>query len=106
MFLAPPDSPDGSPRNKAGTNGSPVVLPTVQQHQGYHRLIMPIDPSVSLAVTVQSNKGVYALLVGSGLSRSAGVPTGWDVMTDLIRRVAVTPAERMGLLRRYFEPPP
>jgi hypothetical protein len=54
---------------------------------------MPIDPLVSLAVTVQSNKGVYALLVGSGVSRSAGVPTGWDVVLDLIRRVAVVRGE-------------
>lgn len=34
-----------------------------------------IDPSLSLAISVQSNPGVFALLLGSGVSRSAGMPT-------------------------------
>jgi SIR2-like domain len=46
------------------------------------------DPVLSLAFSVYSAKGVYALLLGSGISRSAGVPTGWDVTQDLIRRAA------------------
>ena len=29
-----------------------------------------IDPILSLAVSVRNNKGVYALLLGSGISRS------------------------------------
>jgi hypothetical protein len=47
-----------------------------------------IDPIISLAFGVYSNKGVYALLLGSGVSRGAGIPTGWEVMEDLIRKVA------------------
>src|SRR4051812_4688483 len=47
-----------------------------------------VDPFIGLAVSVQSNPGVYALLLGSGLSKAAGVPTGWDVVNNLIRRVA------------------
>jgi hypothetical protein len=47
-----------------------------------------IDPSVSLAFSVYTNKGVYALLLGSGISRSSGIPTGWEVTTDLIKKVA------------------
>ena len=47
-----------------------------------------IDPLVSLAMSVHANPGVYAVLVGSGVSRSAGVPTGWEIVLDLIRRVA------------------
>jgi len=43
---------------------------------------------VSLAFTVYSNKGVYALLLGSGISRASGIPTGWEVVLDLIRKVA------------------
>lgn len=43
---------------------------------------------IPLALSVQKNKGVYALLLGSGVSRSAEVPTGWDVVLDLIRQVA------------------
>ena len=96
-----------------------------------------IDPSLSLAASVQSNPGVFALLIGSGVSRSSGVPTGWEIVVDLIRKlaklrgeecggdpegwyktsfreppsyssllngVAKSSAERMQLLRGYFEP--
>jgi hypothetical protein len=47
-----------------------------------------VDPILSLAFSIQSNKGVYALLLGSGVSRSAGIPTGWEVTLDLIRKLA------------------
>jgi hypothetical protein len=47
-----------------------------------------IDPILSLAISVQSNPGVYMLLLGSGVSRAAGIPTGWEVVLDLIRRLA------------------
>jgi hypothetical protein len=96
-----------------------------------------IDPILSLAVSVYHNKGVYALLLGSGISRSSGVPTGWEIVLDLIRQVAhlrkevcepepdawftrtfglepnysdvldqiaKSPAERLQVLRGYFEP--
>jgi hypothetical protein len=43
---------------------------------------------VSLAFSVYSNKGAYALLLGSGISRASGIPTGWEVVLDLIRKVA------------------
>src|ERR1017187_9802386 len=46
------------------------------------------DEILSLAASMQSNKGVYALLLGSGVSRSAGVPTGWEIIEDLIKRIA------------------
>lgn len=52
-----------------------------------------IDPIVSLAFSLQSNKGVYALLVGSGVSRPAGIPTGWEVVLDLARKLARLKAE-------------
>ena len=48
-----------------------------------------IDPIQSLAFSVQSNRGVYALLLGSGVSRSAGIPTGWEIVLDLLGRLAV-----------------
>jgi hypothetical protein len=32
--------------------------------------------------------GVYVALVGSGMSSAAGIPTGWQVVQDLIRRIA------------------
>lgn len=46
------------------------------------------DPITRLAFAMQGNKGVYALLLGSGLSKSAGIKTGWDITLDLIRKVA------------------
>ena len=36
---------------------------------------------------------MYALLLGSGVSRSAGIPTGWDVVKDLIGKLAATTGE-------------
>ncbi|MBU0568916.1 SIR2 family protein [bacterium] len=47
-----------------------------------------IDPIISLAFSTYSNPGVYALLLGSGVSRSAGIPTGWEIVLDLIKKVA------------------
>ena len=32
-----------------------------------------IDPMLSLAMSMHANPGVYALLLGSGVSRSAGI---------------------------------
>lgn len=49
---------------------------------------MPIHPIIPLAVSMHANRGVYALLLGSGVSRSAEIPTGDEVTVDLIRRVA------------------
>jgi hypothetical protein len=47
-----------------------------------------IDPELALALALYNTPGAYALLLGSGVSRAAGVPTGWEVVEDLIRRVA------------------
>jgi hypothetical protein len=33
-------------------------------------------------------RGVYALLLGSGISRSSAIPTGWEIVLDLIRKLA------------------
>lgn len=41
-----------------------------------------------LAFSVVENKGVFAVLIGSGVSRAAQIPTGWEITIDLIRRVA------------------
>jgi len=46
-----------------------------------------INPIDSLALTLHHSPGVQALLLGSGVSRSAGVPTGWEITLDLIRRL-------------------
>jgi len=47
-----------------------------------------IDPLTALAFSIYENKGVYCLLLGSGVSRPAEIPTGWEVTLDLVRRVA------------------
>ena len=48
---------------------------------------------LSLAFGMHSNKGAYALLLGSGVSRSAGIPTGWEVVLDLARKLAAMKGE-------------
>jgi len=55
-----------------------------------------LDPMVSLAFSLRASPGVYALLFGSGVSRSASIPTGWEVVLDLIRRTAAAKAEEAG----------
>lgn len=47
-----------------------------------------IDPRISLAVSMHDQPGVYALLVGSGTSTGAGIPTGWGVIKDLVVKAA------------------
>lgn len=47
-----------------------------------------IDPIDSLTFSLHANKGAYALLLGSGVSRAAGIPTGWEIVENLIRRLA------------------
>jgi hypothetical protein len=47
------------------------------------------DPLTQLAFSLYESKGVFAVLLGSGLSRAADIPTGWEITLDLIRRVAL-----------------
>jgi hypothetical protein len=47
-----------------------------------------LDPVSSIAFEMQAAKGVFALLLGSGVSRAAKIPTGWDITLDLVRAVA------------------
>ena len=53
-----------------------------------------ISPTESLAFSMHANPGVYAVLVGSGLSRAAQIPTGWEITLDLIRKLAALRKER------------
>ncbi|MCF4100063.1 SIR2 family protein [Gillisia sp. M10.2A] len=43
----------------------------------------------SIAFSIYSNKGIYALLLGSGISRNSGIPTGWEIVLDLIKKLSV-----------------
>jgi hypothetical protein len=47
-----------------------------------------MDPMTALSFLVSSKRGVYVLLIGSGVSRSAGVPTGWDITVRLVNQLA------------------
>jgi hypothetical protein len=42
-----------------------------------------VDPFVVLAASLHYDRGAYAVLVGSGMSTAAGVPTGWDPTWEL-----------------------
>lgn len=64
---------------------------------------MVIAPDLSAAWSIQSAPGVYALLLGSGVSRSAGIPTGWDVVLDLVRRLADVSGETPEDLEQWYE---
>jgi hypothetical protein len=100
-----------------------------------------VAPEVAAALALRATPGAYAVLLGSGMSRASGVPTGYEVLVDLVRQVAkassdgeeaeadplgwfatatgadatydrvqgaltTSPEERVGILRRYFEPSP
>lgn len=48
-----------------------------------------IDPIQALSFSLHSNPGAYALLLGSGISQAAGIPTGWDITLELVRKLAL-----------------
>lgn len=52
-----------------------------------------IEPTLGLSFNVHSQKGTFALLVGSGVSRGAEIPTGWEVTLDLVRQLAFLQGE-------------
>lgn len=53
----------------------------------------PIDIFSTLLMSVFNNKGVYALLLGSGISVPAKVMSGWKVTEDLIKKLATVQGE-------------
>jgi hypothetical protein len=57
--------------------------------KGLKLSLLTNDSLTQLAFSVYENKGVFAVLLGSGLSRAAGIPTGWEITLDLVRRVAL-----------------
>jgi hypothetical protein len=70
-----------------------------------------IDPLDSLAFSMEANRGVYALLVGSGVSFAAEIPTGEQITSELIRRLAHIKNEDCGSdpkawYRQIFEEEP
>lgn len=47
-----------------------------------------VDALLSLALNLHAQKGAYALLIGSGVSRGAEIPTGWEIVSDLIKKLS------------------
>ncbi|MER7901466.1 SIR2 family protein [Streptomyces sp. NPDC096046] len=47
-----------------------------------------IEPAMAMALNVHSSPGVYALLLGAGISIASGVKTGWGVVQDIVGKVA------------------
>ena len=65
---------------------------TVQPALAYPRPV--IEPLVQAAFGIQSAPGVYALLLGSGVSRASGIKTGWEVLEDLCEKLAAAQGEK------------
>jgi len=53
----------------------------------------PNDSLINLSFSMHSGPGTFALLLGSGISQGAGIPTGWDIVLDLIRKLATLEGE-------------
>ena len=54
---------------------------------------MNADALGRLAFSLSETEGTYALLLGSGISSAAGIPTGWGIAMDLIRIMAISIGE-------------
>lgn len=59
--------------------------------------MIDLDPLDALALTLHHSPGVQALLLGSGISRAAGIPTGWEITVDLASRVGAVEGVREAL---------
>lgn len=55
----------------------------------------PIDAFSTLVMSIYNNKGVYALLLGSGISLEAKIMSGWKVTEDLIKKLAIVQGEQV-----------
>lgn len=49
--------------------------------------VPPLDPIVSLSVAIAEAPGSTAFFLGSGVSRDAGIPTGWEVLRATQQRL-------------------
>jgi hypothetical protein len=51
------------------------------------------DTLINLSFSMHSGPGTFALLLGSGISQGAEIPTGWEIVRDLIRQLATLEGE-------------
>ena len=54
---------------------------------------MKTEPILKLAMLLHENPGAYAILIGSGASKAAGILTGWEIVLNLIDRLATLEKE-------------
>ena len=69
-----------------GWNGRPDAFVTWWRRTHFENSM--IDALLSLSFNLHAHKGTYALLLGSGISRSAGISTGWEITLDMVSRLA------------------
>ncbi len=70
-----------------------------------------IEPIETLTFSMQPKPGLYAVLIGSGVSSAASIPTGWQITLDLVRKLAATRGESAdpepeSWFRKHFEEEP
>jgi hypothetical protein len=58
--------------------------------------VADVDPLLALAMTIERNPGLFAVLTGSGVSQGAKIPTGRQVTHDLVRRLAMLEGKDVG----------
>ena len=58
---------------------------------GYANRIAPVE---SLVFSMNAKPGLYAVLLGSGVSTAAGILTGWGITLELIKQIAVERGEQ------------
>lgn len=55
-----------------------------------------VEPAMAAAFALHGRPGAYAALIGSGMSSGAGIPTGWKIVEDLVRRIAAVEGADVG----------
>lgn len=60
-------------------------------------MIPGVEPEVPLSLSLHKAPGTYAVFLGSGVSRAAEIPTGWEVTLDLVRELAASKGEQAGV---------
>ncbi|SDJ02335.1 SIR2-like domain-containing protein [Frankineae bacterium MT45] len=66
--------------------------------------IRRLDPFIGLSTAVHAAAGVYALLLGSGISTAASIFTGWQIVTDLVRKAAAAQDPTAEIPAEGFDP--
>ncbi|PEA92923.1 hypothetical protein CON66_27210 [Bacillus cereus] len=54
-----------------------------------------MDSRLTMALSMQSNKGIYALFLGSGVSYSARIKTGWGIIQDICDHIRTLQPETL-----------